>query len=44
MAVNKTIYVVITAEGISTIHSTQDAATTAANAIEGASVEEHELR
>lgn len=44
MAVNKTIYVVTTAEGISTIHSTQDAANTAANALEGASVEEHELR
>ncbi|GIZ46316.1 hypothetical protein CKM354_000944500 [Cercospora kikuchii] len=44
MAVNKTIYVVTTADGISTIHSTQDAANTAADAIEGASVEEHELR
>lgn len=44
MAVNKTIYVVTTAEGISTIHSTQDAANAAANALEGASVEEHELR
>ncbi|KAM3423182.1 hypothetical protein BST61_g633 [Cercospora zeina] len=44
MAITKNVYVVSTADGIEAIHTTQDAADTAAAAIEGASVETHALQ
>ncbi|KAF2216638.1 hypothetical protein CERZMDRAFT_104821 [Cercospora zeae-maydis SCOH1-5] len=44
MANTKNVYVVSTVEGIEAIHTTQDAADTAAAAIEGASVESYELK